>query len=320
MKRRIAQRAERARWWVEDALIGLKERLPQEFYQSPPSWFGYILIIPGILLVSFLFVGMLILTFYSVLTHDTVEFIVYEFTLENWQSLLGTRGYYFIFFRTIAISAVVTVLAVLIALPYAYLTVRVRSPTVRKLLLISLFVPFFTGVIVRAYGWLIILGRNGLLNTLLDPFGIGPIRLIGTRWGVVIGLLQIMTPFAIIMIAPAIQDISRSQELAASNLGANPFQTFRHIVVPLALPGIAGASVVVFTITSATFAIPALVGGGRVDFMANLIFRTLFDVGNWPLAATFSVSLVIIASIVVLAIFRLIGTGTLGMQRSETNE
>lgn len=320
MKERIAQRTERARWWVENALIGLKERLPRQFYQSPPSWFGYLLVVPGILLVSFLFVGMLILTFYSVLTHDTIEFIVYELTLENWQSLLGTSGYYVIFFRTVAISAVVTVLAVLIALPYAYLTVRVRSPVARKLLLISLFVPFFTGVIVRAYGWLIILGRNGLLNTLLDPLGIGPIRLIGTRAGVVIGLLQIMTPFAIIMIAPAVQDIDRSQERAASNLGANPFQTFRHIVIPLALPGIAGATVVVFTITSATFAIPALVGGGRVTFMANLIFRTLFDVGNWPLAATFSVSLVIVASVVVLAIFRLIGTGTLGMQERASNE
>jgi len=186
--------------------------------------------------------------------------------------------------------------------------------------LVSLFVPFFTGVIVRAYGWLVILGRNGLLNSTLGVVGIDPIRFIGTQTGVVIGLLQIMTPFAIIMLAPAIQNIDRSLELAASNLGANRLDTFRYIVIPLSLPGIAGATIVVFTITSATYAIPELVGGGQVTFVANLIFRTLFDAGNWPLAATFSVALVIVSSIVVLFVFQVVGTGTLGVDTGDANE
>ena len=311
---------ERAIWKAEDTLIAAKELLPERFYQSPPTWMGYLLIVPGFLLVSFLFVGMFILTAYSFLTHDAIEFIIYEFTLENWETLLGRRGYYSIFVRTVGLSLLITVLSVALALPYAYLTIRVRSAFVRKLLLISLFVPFFTGVIVRAYGWLIILGRNGLLNSTLGVIGIDPIRFIGTQTGVVIGLLQIMTPFAIIMLAPAIQNIDRSLELAASNLGANRLDTFRYIVIPLSLPGIAGATIVVFTITSATYAIPELVGGGQVTFVANLIFRTLFDAGNWPLAATFSVALVIVSSIVVLFVFQVIGTGTLGVDTGDANE
>jgi putative spermidine/putrescine transport system permease protein len=295
-----------------DAAIALKERLPRRLYQHPPNWVGYVLLVPAIALVGLLFVGLLLLGYYSLLTFDPVEILVYEFTVENWQEVLTTGGYHTIFVRTLALTTLVTVLSVALALPYAYLTIRVRSPVVRKVLLVSIFVPFFTGVIVRAYGWLIILGREGVVNAVLGIFGPGPVRFIASEPAVLVGLLQIMLPFAIIMIAPAIQDIDRSLELAASNLGANRIQTFRHVVLPLAAPGIAGATIVVFTITAATFAIPDIIGGGRVDFVANLVFRTIFNSGNYPLAAALSIALVTIASLVVLAIFRTVGSGTLG--------
>jgi len=302
----------RLRWWLMDQAIALKRRLPRRLYQQPPNWIGYLLLLPGFVLVSLLFVGMVVVTVYSVLTFDPIEILVYEVTLENWRQLATTNTYHRIFGRTLALTTVVTVLAVALALPYAYLTIRIRSPLVRKLLLVSIFVPFFTGVIVRAYGWLIILGRNGLVNAVLGAFGIGPIRFLTTEVAVVLGLLQIMLPFAIIMIAPAIQNIDRSLELAASNLGADRLRTFRYVVLPLAAPGIAGATIVVFTITAATFAVPDLLGGGRVDFVANLIYRTLFDSANYPLAAVFSVTLVALASVVVFVIFRTLGAGTLG--------
>ncbi|GAB7092588.1 hypothetical protein JCM18237_28590 [Halorubrum luteum] len=179
--------------------------------------------------------------------------------------------------------------------------------------------PFFTGVIVRAYGWLIILGREGLLNAVLAVGGLGPYRFIGTEAAVVVGLIQIMLPFAIILIVPAMQNIDRSLEMAAQNLGANRWVTFKRIVIPLAAPGIAGATVVVFTITVATFAVPEFLGGGRIDFVANYIYRTLFVSQNWPLAAAVSVTLVVIASTVVFGIFRLFGTGTLGFRAGDGN-
>ncbi|MEF8780603.1 MAG: ABC transporter permease [Haloferacaceae archaeon] len=308
-----SRRALRLKWWAMDRAIAIKQRLPRELYQDPPEWVGYLLLLPGLALVSLLFVGMVLLTGYSVLTFDPFEFIVYEVTAENWRQVLSTPGYREIFVRTIGLSTLVTVLAVALALPYAYLTVRVRSAIVRKGLLVGLFVPFFTGVIVRAYGWLIVLGRNGLVNSVLGAAGVEPVRLLSTRFAVVVGLLQIMTPLAIIMIAPAVQNVDRSLELAASNLGANRATTFRRIVIPLAAPGIAGATIVVFTISAATFAIPDLLGGGQVDFMANLIYRSLFDSGNYPLAAALSVALVIAASTVVLVIFRTLGAGTFGV-------
>ncbi len=314
------QQVQSIKYQLIDRLISLKKALPTEWYLSQPQWIGYALILPGILLVSFLFVGLFILLGYSFLTTDPIEFVIFEFTLENWINLFTTQAYYVVFFRTIGMAAMITILSVLLSIPYAYLTIRTRNTILRKLLLICLFIPFFTGVIVRAYGWLIILGRNGLVNTILGFVGVGPIRFISTEIGVTIGLLQIMLPFAILMIAPAIQNIDRSLELAASSLGSNRFNTFRHVVLPLAMPGIAGATIVVFTLTSATYAIPELVGGGQVDFMANVIYRALFNLTNYPLAATLSLSLVAVTSIVVFIIFKMFGTGTLGVTNGERDE
>jgi putative spermidine/putrescine transport system permease protein len=309
----------KAKWAVLDALIAVKRRLPTRLYQSPPNWLGYVFLVPGLLLVGFLFVGMALLTQYSFLTFDPMEFIIYEYTLENWLRFVTTTAYFNIFVRTLWMAVLTTVLAVGLALPYAYLTIRVNSSLLRKLLLIGIFVPFFTGIIVRAYGWLILLGRNGLVNDLLGVFGVGPVKFIGTKLGVIIGLLQIMIPFSIVMLAPAIQAIDEELEQAAMNLGADRISVFRHVIIPLAKPGIAGASIVVFTITAATFAIPDLVGGGQVDFMANIIFSQLFSQANYPIAAVFSVSLVLVASVVVLGIFYVIGTGTLGIDRGGTD-
>ncbi|MGM0399589.1 MAG: ABC transporter permease [Halobacteriota archaeon] len=302
------------RWTVADRAIALKERLPRGIYQDPPDWMGYLLVGPAVALVGVLFVGLLLLAGYSLLTFDAIEYVVYELSTANWRAVLTTDAYHQIFLRTFVLATIVTVLSVALGLPYAYLTVRARSPLVRKLLLVSIFVPFFTGVIVRAYGWLIVLGRNGVVNAALGLVGVEPVRFLATDFAVLVGLLQIMLPYAIIMIAPAVQNIDRSLELAASNLGANRAQTFRHVVVPLAMPGIAGASVVVFTITAATFAIPDLIGGGRVDFVANLVYRSMFNSSNLPLAAAVSVLLVAVTSVVVLTIFRTVGPGTFGFQ------
>jgi putative spermidine/putrescine transport system permease protein len=316
----VSHRLQRLKWSVTDAAIAAKERLPSRLYRQPPESFGYLLILPGILLVGFLFVGTLLLARYSVLTFDPIEFVVNDYTLENWRRFLDTPAYHRIFFRTVWMAAAITVLSVLSAFPYAYLTIRVDSSLLRKLLLIGIFVPFFTGIIVRAYGWLILLGRNGIVNTALEAVGIGSITFIGTNIGVVIGLLQIMIPYSIVMLAPAIQAIDPAMERAAMNLGANRVDTFRHVVVPLAKPGIAGASIVVFTITAATFAIPDLIGSGQVDFMANLIFSALFSQVNYPLAAVLSLTLVLVASLIVMGIFYRVGTGTLGIETGAEHE
>jgi putative spermidine/putrescine transport system permease protein len=306
----------RAKWRVVDALIAAKERVPVDF-GDVSNRFGYALISPGILLVSFLAVGMALLAWYSVLTYDTVEIIVYEYTLNNWEELVETGAFYTVFVRTILYSAAVTVGCVALAIPYAYLVVRTDRTLFRYLLLFGLFVPFFTGVIIRAYGWLIILGENGLLNWVLGSLSLPTVSFLGTPVAVLIGLLQYLLPFAVLMLTPAVASIDPDLERAAKNCGANQWQTFRHVVLPLARPGITAATIVSFTICMANYSIPDLLGGGTLDFVANFIYSQVFGTLNYPFAAVLSIVLVAVASSFVLVVFKMYGTGTLGVEAGE---
>lgn len=303
----------RFKWSMMDALIAIKEHIPIE-KKRDSTRFGYVLLTPGVLVISFLAVGMALLAWYSFLTYDTVQIFTYEYTLANWERLLETSAFHRVFFRTILYSTLVTICCVALAVPYAYLVVRTRQPLFRYVLLFGLFVPFFSGVIIRAYGWLILLGRNGAFNWLLENVGLEPLNIIGTSTAVIIGLVQYMLPFAVLMITPAIASIDRDLERAAKNSGADQIQTFRHIILPLARPGITAAAIVVFTISMANYSIPDLLGGGTNDFIANFIYRTVFGTLNYPFASVLSIVLVVVASIVVLGVFRRYGTGTLGVE------
>lgn len=300
-----------------DALIAAKDRLPIDRLKRS-SLVGYVLVSSGVLLVSFLAVGMALLSWYSVLTYDTIEIFVYEYTLANWERLLNTATFHTVFGRTILFSAIVTVACVTLAVPYAYLLVRTDRPLFRYLLLFGLFVPFFSGVIIRAYGWLIILGRNGLVNWGLQALGIGTVDVIGTSTAVLIGLIQYLLPFAVLVLTPAIASIDSDLERAAKNCGANQFETFRHVVLPLARPGITAATIVVFTISMANYSIPDLLGGGTNSFVANFIYNQVFGTLNYPFAAVLSLVLVAVASLFVLIIFKVYGTGTLGVGGSDS--
>jgi putative spermidine/putrescine transport system permease protein len=306
--------AARLKWATVDALVAAKRRLPRSVTQPSGDRLGYLLVLPGVVLVGFLFVGLFLLAQYSVLTYDPYEFIRFEYTLANWREFFSEPTYLSVFARTFGLSVVVTGLAIAFAYPYAYLTVRTSSPRLRKLLLVGVFVPFFTGVVVRAYGWLIVFGKNGFLNFLLSLVGLPTVNVVGTEVAVVVGLVQIMIPYAILMIAPSLRAIDPSLERAAANLGANRLRTFRHVVFPLSLPGVTAAAVVVFTLSMAAFAVPAFLGAGLVDLMANFIYSALFSGSNYPLASVLSLFLVVATSLIVFAVFRVFGTGTIGFE------
>lgn len=300
-----------------DALIAAKRRFPVNF-GGVSDRFGYALIAPSVALVSFLAVGMALLTWYSFLTYDSVEIYVVEYTLENWVRFAETPAHHSIMFRTVLFSVIVTAACVALSIPYAYLVVRTDRRLIRNLLLFGLFVPFFTGVIIRAYGWLIILGENGLVNWGLTSLGLDSVGFIGTPFAVIVGLTQYMLPFAVLMLTPAIASIDEDLERAAKNCGASQWGTFRHVVLPLARPGITAAIIVVFTLTMANYSIPNLLGAGQLSFVANFIYNKVFNTLNYPFAAVLSLILVAIASTVVLVIFKVYGTGTLGTEVSDS--
>jgi putative spermidine/putrescine transport system permease protein len=299
-------------WSILNLLIFLKKHLPKSFYGKA----GYLLLLPGIVSVGFLAVGLMYVGSYSILTFDPYYMVVYKPTLNNYMLLLTTPAYLTIFFRTLKISFIASIASIILGFFYAYLTVRTRSSILQKVLLIALFVPFFTGDVIRVYGWLIILGKNGLIS-FVSRLAFGKsVDLIFTESAVAIGLTQVLLPLAVLMIAPAIVAIRRDLEYAAMNLGASEFRTLKHVVIPLSKPGLVAAFVTTFTIGVTAYAEADILGGGKADFAANAIFNFMFNASAYPQAAALSILVTFVASIVVFIVLKKVGLGTLMYSRT----
>ncbi|MFK7997671.1 MAG: ABC transporter permease [Granulosicoccus sp.] len=279
---------------------------------------GWLFIAPALFLVGILLVGLGYMLEYSLHELDLSTYRLKEaYTVSNYYFFTEQPVYVRVFIRTLIAATLVTFITLFLAFPYAYVMVRTPSAFIRKFLLVSLFLPFFIGQVVRAYGWLIILGKEGIINTILVNIGLPSLDLIYNYGAVIFGLVQYMLPFAVLLIVPAITAVSEDIELAAESLGANWIRTFQHVVLPMTRPGIVGASIVVFTLTMTDFAMPEILGGGTTDFIASAIYDSFFQLSNAGLGAALSIVLVAIGSLLVALVFWIAGAGTLSI-RSQT--
>jgi len=290
--------------------------MPQRASSFLPT--GWLLLAPALLLTGVLLIGLGQMLEMSLHELDLATYrLTPEYTLANYETALTRPVTWRILLRTVLGAAIVTVACLVLAFPYAYLLVRTPSALVRKALLVALFLPFFIGQVVRAYGWLIILGREGFANAVLTGLGLPPQNLLFTYGTVLFGLVQYMLPFAVLLLVPALAAIPEDVERASEGLGATWPATFRHVLLPLARPGLVGASVVVFTLTLTDFAMPEILGGGTQDFFASAIYDAFFQISNAGLGAALALILTAIGSLVVAVIFVAAGTGTLGFRRAE---
>ncbi len=298
-------------WRVMDALERLAAMVwPARFGSALP----YLMLLPALLLVGLLVLGLVEIGDTSLRTLDTSTFLLSDVrTLDNYRRVLTEPFFLTVASRSLIGALIVTVVTLIFAFPYAYLMVRTPSSGLRKLLLVALFLPFFIGQVVRAYGWLIILGSQGMVNEALGLVGVPPMQLLYNYPAVLFGLVQYMLPFAVLMLAPALTAIPAELEAASASLGANWLRTFRHVVLPLARPGLVGAGLVVVTLSLTDFAIPAILGGGRQDFIANAIYDQFFRTSDQGMGATLSLMLVAVGSMLVGVVFLVFGAGTLAM-------
>ncbi|WP_274630168.1 ABC transporter permease [Arvimicrobium flavum] len=311
---RAARTAYPIGWRVMDAAEAVAAALwPARFGRAIP----YLLLAPAILLVGLLVLGLVHIGDASLRTLDTSTFLLSEdYTLANYRRALTESLFQTVATRSLMGAMIVTVVTLVLAFPYAYVMVRTPSAALRKLLLIALFLPFFIGQVVRAYGWLIILGNQGMVNEALGLVGVPPMRLLYNYPAVLFGLVQYMLPFAVLMLSPAMTAIPQELEAAAQSLGANWVRTFRHVVLPLARPGLVGAGLVVLTLSLTDFAMPAILGGGSQDFVANAIYDQFFRTSDQGLGSTLALLLVAVGSLLVGIVFTLFGAGTLAMGRA----
>lgn len=192
------------------------------------------------------------------------------------------------------LSAVITVV---VGFPIALYMARTASPVMRRLILICIMLPMVVSLLVQSFGWMAILGPDGLLNRALALIS-GEERslsLLFNRTGVLLGLVQTTIPLAVLPAAAALSAIPIELEEAASVLGASRLKAYRAIILPLAWPGIAVGAILVFGFNTGAFVVPLLLGGSKVTTIALLIRNEMGPLLNWPLGAALSVVLVALA-------------------------
>jgi len=262
-----------------------------------------VLLLPAtVLFVVFFLFPLGVLVANSFHDYSRLAGIIPEFTLKNYVRILSDSYYLEIALRTMRLAFLTSIVTLLIGYPIAlYLTVA--SPRQRAWIILLVLSPLLVSVIVRTFGWLILLGSNGLVDTTLKSLGLGGGTLLHTEAAVVAGLANVLLPFLVLSVATSLQAIDPAVPLAAASLGATPWRSFRAVTVPLSLPGVLSGLLIVFSLASSSFVTPALLGGANYKVLSTMVYQQAMVMQNWPFAAAFAVALVLIVY-VVLAIQR----------------
>ncbi|MCY4195797.1 MAG: ABC transporter permease [Rhodobacteraceae bacterium] len=266
------------------------------------------LLVPGVLvlLIAFLFpVGTILIT--SVV--DWTEDGVFVLTTSHFEKFFVDDYYLKVAWRTLRLALVITLATAIFGVPLAYIMQRAH-PTLRFIILLMVILPLMTSVVIRTFGWLVVLGNGGLLATLVAPLGFTgrSAVLMHTEAGIVIAMVQVLLPFMVLTVLGVLQGIGRELEEAGRTMGAGFWQVLRVIVLPLAVPGIVSGSLIVFALSLSSFITPSLVGGVRLPVMAGSIYQSIGGSFDWPFAAAQSVLLLAATLLLIIPYARLVRT------------
>jgi ABC-type spermidine/putrescine transport system permease subunit I len=231
-----------------------------------------------------------------------------EWTLSNYTRLANDSVFFNTFANTLYTALIVTIATLLLGYPVALALARTRR--MAPLILVIVLLPFWTSILVRSYAWMVLLGRHGLLNEALQAADLieRPLRVLNTPLAVQIGMTHILLPYMILPIANALRQIDPSLARAASGLGATPWRTFRQVILPLSMPGVAAGVLLVFVLSLGFYITPAMLGGPR-DITLSMLIANQVDQLNWAYAASLSVVLLVCALVIIAAFQRLPGIG-----------
>jgi len=244
-----------------------------------------LMLLPAVLVLAVLFA-------YPLLGIVTRSVYKAGYTLDMYRQIFRVPVYLQVLLATFKVSALVTVVCLALGYPLAYL-LATRRPRTAQLLIIIVVLPFFTSIIVRSYAWMVLLGRNGIVNQYLMALGLTdkPLLLLYNQGGVVIGMSYVLLPYMVLTVYSVMRSIDPRLVRAAHSLGASRLQAFRRVFLPLSLPGIAGGTLLVFILSLGFFITPALMGGPGDMMIAMLIEREVEITLNWSFASALAVIL-----------------------------
>jgi putative spermidine/putrescine transport system permease protein len=266
-----------------------------------PPWFA-LLFLPGGLVLASLLATCVILMRYSFNRWDVAQTMVPAWTLANYVRLVTDPVVARALVTTMRISLIVTLACLVLGYPVAYGIAR--SPR-RHHLTFLLITPMLMDVLIRAYGWIVMLGQDGVVNRLMTGLGLWttPRRLVFTEFSVVLEMIHELIPFTVLPIANVLEGIDPQLREAAMNLRAGPIRSFLHVILPLSLPGIVAGTLLTFALAMSAFVAPLVLGGGNVMTLTMLMRQSMFTTLDWPLGSAESILLVLIV-LAMLALYR----------------
>ena len=269
----------------------------------PEHWL--LIVVPATVLLVFFVLPNALLLSASFLKSEAQQ-LTDEPTLENYRFLLTRQLYLEVLLRTFVVGVCVGAIDVLLGFPLAYFLVRTKSRWKGLLIALSL-APLLASVIVRTYGWYIILNRFGVVNDVLLGLGLiaDRIAFMPSTGAIIIGLAHALLPYAVLTIMGSLGGINPNLEQAAMSLGANRVRTFLNVVLPLSLPGIAGGFILVFSIAISAYATPAILGGPATQVAATAIYNFMINLLDWSIGAALAVILIVSSLLLLYAAARI---------------
>jgi spermidine/putrescine transport system permease protein len=294
---------------MSDSQASVGPRPVLERFQRTAGWFrrsdaarGYALLSPTLAVMAAALAAPLTLLLLYSLWRESDMGLDTHVTLAQYASVFERESYRVLFLRSIAISGIVTMVTVALAYPMAYF-VAFRVTKAKFFWLVLLTIPFWTSYLLRVFAWKIILGYNGVINTGLMSLGLikAPLAfLLYNPTAVVVTLAHAWAAFAILPIYVSLEKIDRSLLDAAADLGDGPLRRFFRVTLPLSLPGVLGAAVLIFVPTTGDYVTPTLVGGSDGVMIANVIEVQFDRIGNWSLGAALSIASMAVVGLVAM--------------------
>ena len=256
---------------------------------------GWTLASPATLLVLLGLVAPVAATIYTTFGTPGGPFATY-------QAFFGSGFRRTVLLRTINVSLIVTAVSLLIGFITAYVVSRAPG-WLKSILIIAAVFPLLTGVVVRSFAWLIILGKNGILNSTLINLGIigEPLQMLYTQGSVIVAMVYLFVPLMVLTLVGVLEAIPDDLIQASASLGANSWATFTQVILPLAVPGLIVGAVLVFTGSFTSYATPQLLGGEQVMVMGTLMYQQAMVTFDWVSASTIAAIMVVITIAIVMA-------------------
>lgn len=239
---------------------------------------------------------------------DPLRGMVPGFTLHNYLAIVGESLYLEVLANTLRIAGLVTAACLALGYPVAWFMARARGGLAAACAAIVV-APLFVSVVIRGFGWMVLLARQGLVNQALLATGLVQERrqFLYTDPAVVIGLVHIFVPFMILPIASVLRGLDPALEEAAANLGADRLRVFLRVILPLSLPGVMAGAVLVYAHAIAAFVLPAMLGSIKTKLMATMLYQQVLVAGNVPFGAALAVVLVATTLLLLVLVYRLFG-------------